>query len=57
MAKPIEPTPILEGKAAEEFVAEMRRIESLPKDSPEYKSRLAFFDNCRKMGKVIQIIR
>ncbi len=37
MARPIEPTPPLEGKAALNFLEEKERIENLKPGDPEYK--------------------
>ena len=39
MARPIEPTPPLEGEAALRFLEEKERIENLKPGDPEYEKR------------------
>jgi len=50
-------TIVLEGKEAEKFRKDMRRIESLHHDNPEYIRRKKFFDECREMGNKVKIKR
>lgn len=49
MAKPIEPTPILEGEEALKFLKEMGRIDSLKPEDSEYKRREKFFKECEEI--------
>lgn len=49
MAKPIEPTPVLEGKEALRFLKEVERIDSLKPEDPEYKKREKLFKECEKI--------
>jgi len=39
MARPIEPTPPLEGEDALRFLEEMERVDSLKPGDPEYEER------------------
>ncbi len=46
MARPIEPTPALEGDEALRFLEEMKRTESLKPGEPEYEKMKKFFKEC-----------
>ena len=46
MARPIEPTPVLEGDEALRFLEEMERMESLKPGDPEYEKMKKFFKEC-----------
>ena len=54
MAKPIEPTPKLEGKDALRFLKEKDRIESLKPSDSEYKKRQKFFKECIIKAKKVE---
>jgi len=51
MARPIEPTPPLEGEAALKFLEEKERIENLKPGDQEYKERKKFHEECRGLLK------
>lgn len=51
MAKPIEPTPTLEGDDALRFLKEKERIESLKLTDPEAIKRHRFFEGCKTAYK------
>jgi len=51
MARPIEPTPPLEGEAALKFLEEKERIENLKPGDPEYMERKKFQEECRDLLK------
>jgi len=48
MARPIEPTPVLEGDDALRFLKEKERIESLKPTDPEAIKRHRFFEECER---------
>jgi hypothetical protein len=54
MAKPIEPTPKLEGNDALNFLKEKERIESLKPSDREYKERQKFFKECITKAKKVK---
>jgi len=49
MARPIEPTPVLEGDEALRFLEEMKRAESLKPGDPEYEQRKKLFKECKEI--------
>jgi hypothetical protein len=51
MARPIEPTPALEGDEALRFLEEKERIESLKPGDPEYEERKKFFKECEEISR------
>lgn len=55
MARPIEPTPILKGNDALNFLKEKERIESLKPSDKEYQDREKLFDRCIKIYKKVKV--
>lgn len=51
MARPIEPTPTLEGEDAIRFLKEKERIDNLKSTDPEYIKRKEFFRECREIAR------
>ena len=57
MARPIEPTPPLEGEAALKFLEEKERIESLKPGDPEYGERKKMREEGKEILKKIPSLR
>ena len=57
MARPIEPTPALEGDEALRFLEEMERVESLKPGDPEYEKMKKLANRIEKIPKNDSFLR
>ncbi len=57
MARPIEPTPVLEGDEALRFLEEMERVDSLKPGDPEYEKMKKLANEGEEILKRIPSLR